>query len=54
VTIQIDNDPPSTNSQPRIDCDDDQSSEASHSSIGDEVLMEIAQDAYERRANQFE
>jgi len=29
--------------------DDDQSSEASHSSIGDEVLMEVARDAYEQR-----
>jgi hypothetical protein len=31
------------------DDDDDQSSEASHSSIGDEVLMEVARDAYEHR-----
>jgi hypothetical protein len=28
--------------------DDDQSSEASHSSVGDEVLMEVARDAYEQ------
>lgn len=28
---------------------DDQSSEASHSSVGDELLMEVARDAYEQR-----
>ncbi|CAF3512616.1 unnamed protein product [Rotaria sp. Silwood1] len=32
-----------------IKIDDDQSSEASHSSLGDEVLMEVAKTAYEHR-----
>lgn len=31
--------------------EDDQSSEASHSSLGDEILMEVARDAYEKRFN---
>ncbi|CAF4196640.1 unnamed protein product [Rotaria socialis] len=31
--------------------EDDLSSEASHSSLGDEVLMEVARDAYEKRPN---
>jgi hypothetical protein len=39
----------STQQKTRIDDDDDQSSEASHSSIGDEVLMEVARHAYEQR-----
>jgi hypothetical protein len=44
----------STQPKPRIDQDDDdQSSEASHSSIGDEVLMEVAKDAYEQRPNRY-
>jgi len=38
-----------TQQKTRIDNDDDQSSEASHSSIGDEVLMEVARHAYEQR-----
>jgi len=33
------------------DGNDDVSSETSHSSIGDEVLMEVARDAYEQRPN---
>ena len=37
----------------RIKLEDDQSSEASHSSFGDEVLMEVAKDAYEQRPNYF-
>jgi hypothetical protein len=38
----------STQSKSRINHDDDQSSEASHSSVGDEVLMEVARGAYEQ------
>ncbi|CAF2242576.1 unnamed protein product [Rotaria magnacalcarata] len=33
--------------------EDDQSSEASHSSLGDEILMEVARDAYEKRPNRL-
>jgi len=43
----------SNQQQTRIDDDDDQSSEASHSSFGDEVLMEVARDAYEQRPNRY-
>jgi hypothetical protein len=33
----------------RAPADDDQSSDTSHSSFGDDVLMKVARDAYERR-----
>jgi hypothetical protein len=39
--------------QQHIKQDDDQSSEASHSSFGDEALMEVARDAYEQSSNRF-
>jgi hypothetical protein len=41
---------PAVNSnQHRIKMDEDESSDTSHSSIGDEVLMELAKGAYEQR-----
>ncbi|CAF4047025.1 unnamed protein product [Rotaria sp. Silwood2] len=39
--------------QQDIKIDDDQSSETSHSSLGDEVLMEVAKNAYEHRPNRY-
>ncbi|CAF1165885.1 unnamed protein product [Rotaria sordida] len=39
--------------QQDIKIDDDQSSEASHSSLGDEILMEVAKNAYEHRPDRY-